>query len=85
MSRRLAEEEIIKHITTTDADIGRSQALSLLRNWYLKTPNPKPSLTSTSNRSAAQLLLNPEQHIVSSSFFLAAHTGERRPPAAQFH
>lgn len=59
---RLAEEEIIKHITTTDPDIGRSQALSLLRTWYLKTPIPKPSLASTSNRSAACLLVNPEQH-----------------------
>ena len=49
-SHRLAEEEIIKHITTTDADIGRAQALSLLRTWYLKTPSPKPALSSISNR-----------------------------------
>ena len=67
--RRLAEEEIIKHITTTDADIGRSQALSLLRTWYLKTPSPKPSLTATSNRSAALplffLTTVPAQHWLS--------------------
>ena len=49
-SSRLAEEEIIKHITTTDADIGRAQALSLLRTWYLKTPSPKPALSAISNR-----------------------------------
>jgi hypothetical protein len=50
LSYRLAEEEIIKHITTTDADIGRAQALSLLRTWYLKTPSPKPALSTISNR-----------------------------------
>ena len=49
---RLAEEEIVKHVTTTDADIGRAQALSLLRSWYLKTP-VKHAGSSISNRCAA--------------------------------
>ena len=49
---RLAEEEIVKHVTTTDADIGRAQALSLLRSWYLKTPI-KHAGSSISNRCAA--------------------------------
>ena len=39
--RRLAEEEIIKHITTTDGAIRRSQALGLLRSWYLGMPHAK--------------------------------------------
>ncbi len=43
---RLAEEEIIKHITTTDASIKRGQALSLLRTWYLGTPRVKGGLAS---------------------------------------
>ena len=42
----------MKHVTTTDADIGRAQALSLLRSWYLKTPI-KHAGSSISNRCAA--------------------------------
>ncbi|EIE18073.1 hypothetical protein COCSUDRAFT_26470 [Coccomyxa subellipsoidea C-169] len=43
LRRRLAEEEIIKHITTTDGAIRRSQALGLLRSWYLGMPHVKGS------------------------------------------
>ena len=35
---RLAEEEIVKHITTTDPSIPRSAGLILLRSWFLKQP-----------------------------------------------
>ncbi|CAK0731625.1 hypothetical protein CVIRNUC_000020 [Coccomyxa viridis] len=54
LRRRLAEEEIVKHVTTTDADIGRAQALSLLRSWYLKTPI-KHAGSSISNRVVLDL------------------------------
>lgn len=32
---------MLKHITTTDAGIGRAQGLALLRAWYLATPRAK--------------------------------------------
>lgn len=35
---RLAEEEILKHITTTDSCIQRPEALELLRSWYFSHP-----------------------------------------------
>ena len=41
---------MLKHITTTDAGIGRAQGLALLRAWYLGTPRPKGS---PRNRCAA--------------------------------
>lgn len=43
--RRLAEEEIVKHVITTDGSIGRSQALGLLRSWYLSMPHVKGGTT----------------------------------------
>ncbi len=43
ISCRLAEEEVIKHITTTDNSIQRTQALGLLRSWYLGMPQMKVS------------------------------------------
>ena len=35
---RLAEEEILKHITTTDSSVLREAALEMLRSWYSSHP-----------------------------------------------
>ena len=40
---RLAEEEILKHITTTDAGVQRPQALDMLRSWFVQNPRPTNS------------------------------------------
>lgn len=40
-AHRLAEEEVIKHIITTDGGVRRAQALGLLRSWYLGMPQLK--------------------------------------------
>jgi len=39
---RLAEEEILKHITTTDASVTRPEALEKLRSWYINFPRGNP-------------------------------------------
>lgn len=54
---RLAEEEIVKHITTTDSKIPRSAALNLLRSWFLRQPalNRGCTLNSSEASSAESL------------------------------
>lgn len=48
---RLAEEEILKHITTTDACIQRHEAKELLRSWFLSHPRrPGLALSGGSGR-----------------------------------
>ena len=34
---RLAEEQVIQHIITTDSTITRGRALALLKTWFLST------------------------------------------------
>lgn len=69
---RLAEEEIVKHIITTDASISRLEALQMFRSWYGPLVMLPDNCTSarksrlpgtiriiwTNCASAAQLLLN---------------------------
>ena len=51
-SCRLAEEEILKHITTTDSSVQRPTALEMLCSWYVNYPRgnwrPVPRSSSPS-------------------------------------
>ena len=50
---RLAEEEVLKHITTTDESISRTQARTLLRSWFLASQRGVPSPRSAAAQAPA--------------------------------
>ena len=53
MYYRLAQEEILKHIMTTDSSVKRAAALGLLESWYAKSASTKRSGFGSRSASVA--------------------------------
>ena len=57
--RRLAEEEVVTHITTTDASVQRGAALRMLRAWCLSSPQrPQPPALIANGASTDEVVIS---------------------------
>ncbi|KDD75664.1 hypothetical protein H632_c563p3 [Helicosporidium sp. ATCC 50920] len=56
LRRRLAEEELLRHIASADPGLGRAAAREALKNWFLSSPLPAAPAVGSPQRGSGVVL-----------------------------